>query len=370
MRSAKGCIRRRGKDRWWVSKPGPIDPETGKRTEIGEAVRGSRVDAAVALAKLLGEGLPSDTTWEAFYRGVVEPSFANLSPRTASDYRRYWDAELRRRIGGELVSDMDWQRANEVLKEVSSPSTQRHVGAFLKKMCNMAIRDRSHLLVVNPVDKAIEYSPHRKRAKRLVEPDGLLGFMEAVRGIKYEPLLLCELGAGTRPQEARALLWDDVSAYEFKGATYCKLSICKALTTVDGEPLLKDTKNEESAREAVMGEPFASRLLELGDGMEGPLCPSGAAYDPEKPEAWYTSPTTVAHNWKQWCKRHGVPHVTEENMRSSYATMMGEAMVPDSVVRGNMGHSGGGVKERHYQRVTMRARCMAADMLAEYLEGF
>jgi hypothetical protein len=49
---------------------------------------------------------------------------------------------------------------------------------------------------------------------------------------------------------------------------------------------------------------------------------------------------------------------------------MGEAMVPDSVVSGNMGHSDGTTKGEHYQRVTMRAKCMAADMLAESLSEF
>lgn len=45
-------------------------------------------------------------------------------------------------------------------------------------------------------------------------------------------------------------------------------------------------------------------------------------------------------------------------------------MVPDSVVEGNMSHAGSTTKTRHYQRVTMRAKCMAADMLAESLEDF
>ena len=367
MRSAKGSIRRRGPDRWWVAKPGPIDPATGRRTEIGRAVRGSRVDAAVALAQLLGEGLPKDTTWEAFYRQVVEPSFAGLSPRTASDYRRLWDVELRHRIGKERVADMDWTRANELLTEISAPTVQRYAGRFLKKMCNMAIRDRSHLLTVNPVDRNIQYAPHRKRRKSLVECHEVTAFMEAVRGVKYEPLVLCELGAGMRPEEARALLWEDLRQYEMKGAVYCVASVTKALTVVDRSPLLKDAKNESSARDAVIGEPFASRLLELADGRSGPLCPSGRPYDPERPESWYTSPTTIAHRWADWCSRHGARRVTDAEMRSSYATMMGEAMAPDSVVAGNMGHSDGTTKGTHYQKVTMRAKCMAADLLADLI---
>ena len=110
---------------------------------------------------------------------------------------------------------------------------------------------------------------------------------------------------------------------------------------------------------------IASRLLELAEGRTGPLCPSGRAYDPKRPESWYTSPVTIAHNWAKWCSRNWSKRVTEENMRSSYASMMGEALAPDSVVAGNMGHSDSTTKGTHYQRVTMRAKCMAADLLAD-----
>ena len=138
MRSAKGTIRKRGEGRWWVSKPGPIDPATGKRTEIGRAVRGSRVDAAVALAELIGEGLPDETTWEAFWNGVVQPSFDGLALKTVHEYERLWNVELRHRIGKERVADMDWHRANEVLTEISAPTVQRSAGRLLKKMCSTA----------------------------------------------------------------------------------------------------------------------------------------------------------------------------------------------------------------------------------------
>lgn len=370
MRSAKGCIRRRGPNRWWVSKPGPFDPATGKRREVGVAVRGSRVDAAVALAQLIGEGLPPETTWEAFWQFVVEPSLSNLAAKTRAEYVRLWEVELKYRIGSERVSGMTWRRANDVLTSIHAPSVQRSAGRLLKKMCNMAIRDDAHLLAVNPVDRAIEYAPLPHRQKPLVLSHEVAGFMEAVRGIKYEPLLLLELGAGLRPEEARALLWEDVSAYELKGATYCAVNIDKALTVVDNRGHFKSTKNESSARTAVCGQPFASVVLALAEGKTGPLCPSGSPYDPNAPEAWYTSPVTIAKNWKQWCKRHGMPHVTDENLRSSYATMMGEAGAPDSVVAGNMGHSDGTTKGRHYQTVTMRAKCMAADLLAESLAEF
>lgn len=157
----------------------------------------------------------------------------------------------------------------------------------------------SHLLTVNPVDRSIEYAPHRKRLKKLVDASEVYEFLEAIEGVKYEPLILCELGTGMRPEEARALLWEDVSAYELKGATYCMIHVDKALTVVECNPLPKDTKNQSSARDAIMGEPFASRLLELAEGKSGPLCPSGRPRDADDPTAWYTSPTTISHHWRE-----------------------------------------------------------------------
>lgn len=368
-RSHFGAVQRLGKDRYRISVEAEPHPD-GRRRRKTKVVRGTRAEAEAELAAMCGQGMPRSVTWSEFWKSKVEPQIETLSPKTSSEYRRLWRVELSPRIGSEQVSEMDWHRANEVLTSISAPTVQRSSGRLLRKMCNMAIRDRGRLLMTNPVDRAIEYAPHRKRPKRLVTSEGVYAFLEAVRGLKYEPLLICELGCGLRPEEARALLWEDVSPFELKGTVYASVSVDKAIVMVDNAPHFKSTKNAPSEREAICGEPFASRLLELAEGKTGPLCPSGRPYDPEEPESWYTSPATIARNWKEWCGRNGVDHVTEENLRSSYATMMGEAMAPDSVVRGNMGHSGATTKEQHYQRVTMRAKCMAADLLAESLGDF
>ena len=368
-RSHFGAVQRLGKDRYRISCEAEPHAD-GRRRRKTKVVRGTRTEAEVELAAMCGSGMPRSVTWAEFWDAKVEPQVSTLSPKTAHEYRRLWDVELGPRIGTEEVSAMDWHRANDVITSVGAPTVQRAVGRLLRKMCNMAMRDRGHLLASNPVDRAIEYAPHRKRRKSLVLSGGVKPFLESIRGIKYEPVLLAELGAGLRPEEARALLWEDISPYVLKGTAYCAINVDKAIVLIGNEPLFKSTKNEPSQRTAVCGEPFASRLLELADGKTGPLCPSGKPYDPEEPEAWYTSPATIAHNWRQWCSRHGVEHVPEKDMRSSYATMMGEAMVPDSVVAGNMGHSDGTTKGEHYQRVTMRAKCMAADMLEESLADF
>lgn len=361
-RSHFGSIQRLGPDYYRV-----FWSEGGERRSA--RMRCTRDDAELFLARKKLGGLPSTTTWRQLWREVALPQIETLAVRTQEEYRTNWEKHLAPQIADEPVSEMDWHRANEVLTSISAPSVQRQCGKLLKKLCNMAIRDRGHLLTHNPVDRAIQYAPKKKRKKTLVDASQVPEYMEKARGCKYEPVILCLMGFGMRPEEADALLWEDLREHRFHGQSYCVATIDKALVwSHQTGKILKDTKNEPSARDAVCGEPWASRLLELSEGKSGPLVPSGTPYDPSKPEAWYTSPLAITRNWKLWCERKGLPYVNQKDMRSSYATMMGEALVPDSIVAGNMGHGDGTTKGTHYQRVTMRAKCMAADMLAELVE--
>lgn len=358
-RSLFGTIQRISDDYyriWWT--------EDGKRRSA--YVRGTRDDAERELARHRLAKTPELMTWGDFYALHTEPTFEGLATKTVDDYERTWRVELEPRIARDLVHDMDWQRANAVLTSINAPTVQRRAGALLKKMCNIAIR--LGLLTYNPV-QAIQYAPHRPRPKKLLEYDDVPAFMERIEGLKYEPCLLLMIGGGLRPEEAFALTWDDIEPHEFGGRTYARIRVDKALTVPASGKELKSTKNSSSERDAILGSPFADRILTLKKDENAPLVPSGKPYDEKKPEAWYTSPVTVAHNWRQWCERNNMAHITLENMRSSYATMMGEAMAPDSVVAGNMGHAGDTVKTRHYQRVTIRAKCMAADLLADLIAG-
>lgn len=356
-RSHFGSIQRLSENRyriWWT--------DGGKRRSA--YVDGTRDDAENELARRRLTKTPELTTWQDFYTLHVRPTFDGLATKTVDDYERVWNRELRPRIARDRVAELDWQRANSVLTSIAAPTVQRRAGALLKKMCNMAIR--MGILSHNPV-QAIQYAPHRPRPKKLLDYADVPRFMERIEGLKYEPCLLLLLGCGLRPEEAAALTWEDITAHEFGGQTYARTKVDKALTVPASGKELKSTKNSSSERDAICGAPFASRVLALAVDKSGPLVPSGKPYSAKHPEQWYTSPTTIAHNWKQWCSRNDVNHITLENMRSSYATMMGEAMAPDSVVAGNMGHAGTTVKTRHYQRVTLRAKCMAADLLADLI---
>lgn len=325
--------------------------------KCSKVVYGTKEDAELFLAKkhVESSGMLGSCTYRQYWDSVVRPSMDGLEANTVVWYESAW-AFLEPHIGHVRVEDTTYMLAQGVISKAESGSRQKRAYVLWKKMCNMAVRDR--ILPSNPIDRTMRLKKPEKREKMLVGKDGMAAFMEGVRGCKYEPLVLLEIGGGLRHEEACALLWEDVSEQD----GYALIDISKALVTVGGEKILKDTKNDRSTRIAVIGEPFASRLLSLKTA--GRLIGNGTG---AHGAGGYTSPLTAAHNWKRWCESHGMDYVRFGDMRSCYATIAGEAEALDSLVEMQMGHSGGSTKSAHYQQRTIRGLMLVADAIAEYL---
>lgn len=352
QRRSFGSITKRGKNVYrlqWSGRDGARHSETVHDTRYGAEMRLLEIEQGARATS-------RSVTFSVFWRDTVQPSFDGLSVLTVEGYERLWKRELEQRIGSIKVASLDWRDVQRVIDEIQAPSTQRHVFSLLRKICNMAIRE--HVMTYNPCDRSIRMRQHVKQEKRLVEAEEVAGLLDAIYGTKYEPIVLCTLGGGLRPEEAYALEWSDIEPYELKGSTYALVSVTKTLVTARGGSISQDrTKTAMSNRSVLIGAPFAARLLELkGDG---PL----VANDMGK----HSAPVTIAHNWRLWCDRRGLPHYTIENMRSSFATLHGTAGSPDSMVSFAMGHADGTTKGTHYQRATLRGLAFIADNLADML---
>lgn len=360
-RSRFGSIKRLGPDHYHVHWT-----EAGRKRS--KRIRGTHDEALAFLAQRQVEagGAVGDMPWASYWALAVEPTLSSLADKTASEYRRTWRVELEPRIGGKMVGETTWRQAEAVLGGISSPTVQRAAMRLWRKMGNMAVRDG--LLDRNPIDRSIRLKPHRKRAKVLIAAQDMGGWLESIRGLKYEPIFLMEVGGGLRHEEACAMVRENVTRVESFGSVYAAVSVERGLVTVDGRKVLKDTKNDHSEREVIIGEPFASRLLELCEG-SGPVCAGQVPYDGgDYHEGHFASPATVTHNWRAWCARHEVDYVRPGDMRSVFATLHGEAGTPDSLVSLAMGHAdGGSTKARNYQMRTRKGLIVAADSLAEYL---
>lgn len=349
-----GSIKRLGPNvyRIWWGKGRRAD---GKRDRHSETIHGTREDAEVALAQRVGaKRAPQGMTWGRFWRVYVEPTYEGLAKRTVDDYRKLYADYLEPHIKEMQVSDTDEVEVDAVLSLVRSPATQRHVKDLWRKACRIAVRRR--LLDRCPIDSDTPLKPMRPRRKRLLDASEVKAWMDGIRGHKGELCLLCMLGGGLRPEEAYGLDLEDVAEWE----GYALVSVRRALTYSYGK-VLKETKTGFSEREVVIGAPFAARVLELSQG-SGPAHPNG--------RGGRSSPNSACNNYRGWCQRHGVVYVAPKDLRSSYATMHGEAGSLDSLVSASMGHTDGTTKGRHYQAVTRRGLSMIADSLADFLAGF
>lgn len=351
-----GHIQRLGHNHYRVFWGKGYRPD-GTRDRHSATLHCPREEAEIFLAQKVGSPLPhSSTTWGKFWGVYVEPTYEGLAAKTVYEYRRLYSRHLEPYIKDYPVRDTDYEYVDEILSYIKGASEQRAVKALWRKACRIAVRRR--ILTYCPIDENTPLKPYKPTRKVLLEADEVIPWLEKIKGLKYEPVLLVELGGGLRVEEACALDWEDITAYEGRAL----VNVDKALLSVGGK-VLKDTKNGYSQREVIIGEPFASRLLELKG--EGALVPTGAFRVPDK----YTSPSTITHNFRQWCKANNVKYVQPKNLRSTYATLHGEAGSPDSLVSGSMGHSDGTTKGKHYQTITRRGLAMIADNMAEYLEA-
>lgn len=361
-RSMFGSIQRLGEDRYRI-----YWTHDGQRSS--KVVHGTRDDAELALATLrLGrEGRVPDQPWASYYETVVKPTFNLLEPKTVSGYERVWRVELKPRIGKTLVGSTTRTFCQTILLDIRATSVQRAALRLWKKMCNMAIGDG--LLASCPINRSIKLAPHVKREKHMLDVSKVYDFLDKIQNVKYRRVIRLMLGGGLSVEEACVITAEDVERWEQNGRTYALLQINKGLVTVEGKKLLKGAKNGFRERESVIGEPFASQILEDLPG-EGPLCPGRlkCKIDGEWKEPNYTSPTTITHNWRDWCKNNKIDYIRPGDMRTIWSTWQSEAGSLDSLVSMAMGHADGTTRGRNYLMSTRRSMALIADNLTDLIE--
>lgn len=348
-RSQFGTIQAKGEGVWRV-----FWQQGGKKHS--KTVHGGREDAEIFLAqmKLDSKGAVADVPMSDYWMMAVVPTFDSLSDRTIYDYERLWRVELEPLFGSCRFSELNWRFVERRLAEISSPTVQHDAYRLLKKVCNLAMRDG--LLKSNPVDRSIRLKELKKHPKINYTREEMPEVLRNGRKYKHFYCVLLEIGGGLRHEEACAVTQGDVSALEQGGRLYAAVNIDKALTSVGGKKVLKDTKNGFSVREVVIGEPFASELLSMRDRL------------PVSAEA-QASPVTISRNWKRYCANNGIPYAPFAHMRTMFSTLHAEAGSLDSLVSLAMGHSGGTTRSRNYLKQTRAGMILIADNLTDYLSG-
>lgn len=354
---------------WWEGDAKP----NGKRKQPSKTIYGTWEDAELELAKIFIQrgGVLPDMTYEELWGGVIVPSFDkyDLAVRTREDNIRVWEKELEPRIAKDVVHETTGLRVEEVLAEIDSPWVQKSAFSLWRKMINLALHNKK-VDMINPCTRYVYRKKAVPKDRPLLQAHEVMDWMASIRGIKYEPLLLAEVGCGPRVEEACALLAEDFTRLEQEGHLYYLVDINKALVSSRHGRVLKGMKTDDRycKRVAAIGEPFSIRLDEILP-KSGPLCPSGkSSEDGIYLAEHYTSPATVSSKFKAFCDKRGIKYVNPGKLRKSWSTMQGEAKSEDSLVSLAMGHSDGTTRGANYQTLTRSGALMLADNLSAHIK--
>ena len=352
MRAAMGAIQRLGKDRYRVSIEGKPTPD-GRRTRRTKVVRGTRDEAEVALARMKldagkdvdASGMTLSAYWEAFYA----PTLGRLAPSTRAGYERAWKSLVRPLFGDCEIDGLKARDIERKLLTIEKPGEQRNAFKLMRQMYNEAYRDE--LVDANPFHRRIRLARMPKREPSILLLDDVPAWTDAVRGSRWEPVLLVMLFGGLRREEACALFWED---FEF-GVDACAVRVDKALTEVNGRLHEGPTKTVDSTRTVFLAGWPASRLLELSS--TGPLVPDANGNR--------MAPDRISMEYRKMMRAKGAKYVPMMNLRNSYATIMQGLGASDSLISKSLGHTNLKVDYAHYFAANAPAHLANARMLGE-----
>lgn len=353
MRSAMGSIQRLGKGRYRVSCEGCPKPD-GSRTRRSEVVRGARADAEAALARLVlesGGKVDRDMTVSEYWAAFYEPSLGRLAPSTAHGYRHQYEKYVGPLFGGMRLSELSPRIIESKLAGIERPGAQRGAFKLLRQLVNEAYRDE--LVDSNPFDRRI-----RLKRMEAYQPDVLLlpdvpAWCAAVRGSRWEPVLLPMLFAGLRREEACALRWSDFAF----GPASLAIRVDKTLTEVGGKLVHGPVKTADSARTVFMaGYPF-ERMVDMAS--VGPLVPDANGN--------CMAPGRISKEYRALVLSKGAKYVPMRNLRNSYATIMQGLGASDSLISKSLGHTNINMDYQHYFAANAPAHMANAMMLASAL---
>lgn len=245
---------------------GAARPYEGKPRVHYETVEGTREDAQMAAdaiwermgeERTIGDRMSLSRYFDDYY---VPDHLRHRAKKTARDYVGVFDRHIRPYFGADWPPDISFRRAQLWLDSLDSPSLQRRVVRIARAIVNAMV---AQVGIREPVTflSRLEYRPLQKRRKPVWDASEVLEAMERLEGDPIERIFLVMAAAGTRKEEALALIApSDFAFEELPGRGLVgRARISRAYSEDDGLALVK-TRVE---RTITIGEPFASRLAGL-----------------------------------------------------------------------------------------------------------
>lgn len=291
--------------------------------------------------------------YEARYLPWLERKYDGSESSTPNSYKRAWDSVCARRWADVPIDQIKPLEVQGWLDGMAYGNAHWAL-VVMRRTLDFAVN--LDQIPANPFRRKYEMprksSEHQKNVYTLRQAEAML---DRVEGLPYEAAYILAAFGGCRTGESLAVRVEDVREIEAGGVRFAVASITKQAGNMNGE-VVGRTKNAQSAREAIIPEPYCDALLRVrdqraADGLKW-LCMMGA------------SQMGKAAAGAMWRKLGGIPFA---NLRNSWRTFAQfEWGVGYDTLELLMGHKLPGVTGQHYLRPSTEQ--LAEDFAAAYAE--
>ena len=352
------------------------DPLTAKRRTRTKVFRGSKADAAKAMAALqteIGEERPSTagpaTTVGQLLDRWMELAEPDLSPTTVREYRRLINQRIRPALGTVVLRRLqtsmldDFYRALSTKAGLSSGSVHQ-IHSILRRALKQAVK--WSWLMSNP---AVNATPPRVRHSEIRPPstDDVRNILAAASN--HDPVVAIALRlaatTGMRRGEICGLRW---TAVDLRAAV---IHVNGAVATTKGGWIEKDTKTHQSRRisidastvEALRAHQHWAADLANHAGAERRGDGFVASFVVDGSEPMHPDSLTAAFG--RLARSLGIADVRLHDLRHAHATALLAAGVPIKSVSSRLGHADASTTLNVYAHALESTDRQAADLIGQ-----
>lgn len=360
----EGSIFRLGNGRWRAQVSiGPrgnrrfVTRTTSTEREARAALEELRADRRAGVSR-------SRLTTGAFLEWWVD-SVRNIRPTTRAGYRAAIRYHLVPTIGSLRLADLAPLHVEEMLAALEprmSAKSLRNVHAVLRRALTAAVR-------AGHVSRNVAGREYVDAPRVVVdEPDAfsvdeIRRLLAAIRGDRLEALLRLALGTGLRQGELLGLAWQDVDLERGE------LRVRYELARVDGAYRRVEPKTERSRRLVPLAPSIVDALrAHRQQTIDAGFVPAATGPVFTNRSGGPLSGSWLTHRLYALEDAAGTRRLPFKNLRSTFASRLFEAGVPDRVIADLLGHTRTKTTQRHYIATTGSSQA-AAVAAAEALVG-
>lgn len=285
---------------------------------------------------IIGERQTLADFLERWLCDVVAPS---VRPRTLTSYAQLVRLHLTPALGRVPLAKLTPQHVqkfmNDKLAAGLSARTVQYLRAVLRRALSQALRWN---LVARNVATLVDAPKMKRKAVRVMSPDEVTLFLEALRGQRFEALLILAISTGLRQGELLGLRWVDVDL------AASVVHVRHGIQRLNGKLTLTEPKTERSRRTIRLPQ-IATRALQTQRARQSEERLAAGERWSDLGFVFATSIGTpldarnLTRHFARILKRAGLAGFRFHSLRHSCASLLLTQHVPARAVMELLGHS-------------------------------